>query len=83
MATEGLWNRGDTRAIARKKRPRSAMAKKIRGPVIIEPVSEPKQESITIARRPRAAARPANSGIRSAAVAAMSLAPAISGSGTR
>jgi hypothetical protein len=57
------------------------MAKKIRGPVIIEPLSAPKQEIITM---PEVTAPPipANSGIRSATVAAMSGAPAISGRGT-
>ncbi len=82
MATEGLRKRGETRAIPRKNRPRSAIAKKIRGPVIIEPVREPKQESITMPET-TAPPAPAKSGIRSAAVAAISLAPAISGSGTR
>jgi hypothetical protein len=50
--------------------------------VIIEPVSEPKHDSITTPETTLPPA-PANRVIRSAAVAAMSLAPAISGSGTR
>ena len=58
------------------------MAKKIRGPVIIDPVSAPRQETITT---PEITAPPAsaNSVIRSAAVAAMSGEAAISASGTR
>jgi len=81
MATDGLWKRGDTRAIARKNSPRSAIAKKMRGPVIMEPLSVPKQESITTPAMTAAPAVP-STGIRSAAVAAISLEPAISGSGT-
>ena len=58
------------------------MAKKIRGPVIIEPIRVLKQESMTTAEMAAPANRPSR-GIFSAAVAAISGDLAISGSGTR
>ena len=68
--------------MAGKKRPRSAIAKKMRGPVIIEPLSAPKQETMTSADT-SAPPLPPSIGIRSAAVAATRREVAISGNGTR
>ncbi len=48
MARLGVWKRGCTRAIALKSRPSSAIAKKMRGAVMIDPLSVPKVESITV-----------------------------------
>jgi hypothetical protein len=58
------------------------MAKKIRGPVIIEPCNVPKQETMTTSEMMAPANRP-STGMRSAAVAAMRGDLAISGRGTR
>ena len=63
----GVWKRGETRAIAGKMSPWSVIAKKIRGPVITEPLTEPKQEIITTPADDRRPRRP-KSGIRWAAV---------------
>ena len=76
IATEGLWKRGETRAAPRKNRPRSAIAKNTREPVIIEALSPLKAATTTAAAITAAPALP-SSGMRAATLAAMSLEPAI------
>src|ERR1700730_3141071 len=82
IATDGLLKRGETRATPRKNNPRSAIAKNIRGPVIIEPFKPLNADTITTALM-MAAPNPPNSGICSAAVAAINFDCAICGSGNR
>src|ERR1700704_4576015 len=76
MATAGLLKRGDTRAAARKNRPRSAIAKNTRDPVIIE-AFRPLKADTTTAAPTTAAPAPPSSGMRAATVEAMSFEPAI------
>ena len=72
--------RGETRATPRKNNPRSAMAKNMRGPVIMEPFNPLNVETTTTAAM-MAAPNPPNNGMCSAAVAAINFDRAISGSG--
>ena len=73
---EGLWKRGETRATKPKNRPRSAMAKNTREPVIIEPLSPLKAASTTAAAITAPPALP-SSGMRCATLAAIRRAPDI------
>ena len=74
MATYGVLKRGWTDAIFLKNSPSSAIAKKIRGPVIIEPLRVPNAEIITAIDT---SLTPVSPTTRKAVSAATSLEPAI------
>ena len=67
MDTDGVWNRGCTRATLVKNRPSSAMAKKMRGAVSIDPSSVLNVATITTTAMIPTPKRPTSSCAASAA----------------